>query len=105
VNEENATALEPDNQILAATLDRRDQLTLELRRHLGGFVGADESSVRDLDALEAAAREDRRESAPDALDLGELRHAVRLVAPGRRAAQSRVSSTIGLGGGGSSTSS
>ena len=57
--EQHATGLEPDNQVLAATLDRRDALALQLGRHLGRLVRAHEPRVVDLDALEAPSRRAR----------------------------------------------
>jgi hypothetical protein len=79
VNEQSATGLEPNNQILAATLDRYDTLAFELGRHLGGLVGPNESRVVDLDTLEAAPLEDRRNLRPDRLDLGQLGHRARVL--------------------------
>jgi hypothetical protein len=78
VDQENATRLEPDNQILAATLDGGDPLALQLGRHLGRVVGTHEARVVDLDALEAAAREDGFQAHADGLDLGQLGHEARL---------------------------
>jgi hypothetical protein len=74
VNQKNATALEPDNQILAATLDRRDQLPFQLGRHLGGLVWADEARIVDAHPLEAPTYECRLQLKADRLDLRELRH-------------------------------
>jgi hypothetical protein len=69
VNEENPTALETNNEILAAPLDGGDALSIELGRHLGGVVGTDKTRVFDSDAVEAATDERRLELSPDALDL------------------------------------
>jgi len=74
VNEENPTALEPNNQILAATLQCSDALTGELGRHLGRILGARQAGVGDVDMLEAAPNEHRLETASDRLDFGQLRH-------------------------------
>jgi len=74
VDQENATALEPDNQILAAAGDRCDALACELRRHLGRLVGPDEPRIGNLDVLERPPDEGGLELATDALDLGQLRH-------------------------------
>jgi hypothetical protein len=74
VNQENATALEPDNQILAATLDRDDSLVLELGRHRLRVERADDPGIRDLHLLEAAADECMLEARADGLDLGQLGH-------------------------------
>ena len=74
VDQENATALEPDDQILAAPLERRDALARELGRHLGRILGPRQPRVFDLDVLEAAADEHRLEPAANRLDLGQLGH-------------------------------
>src|SRR4051812_6314254 len=78
VDQENATALEPKNQIFAATLDGSHPLALQLGRHLGRLVGAHEPRVLDLDTLEAAPRQHRLESRADRLDLGQLGHTANL---------------------------
>jgi hypothetical protein len=69
VNQENTTALEPNNQILAASLERRDTLAGELGRHLGRIFGSRQARVFDVDVLEPAADEHRLEAAADRLDL------------------------------------
>ena len=74
VNEQNAIGLESKNQILAATLDRRDALALELRRHLGRLVWSHEPRIVNLDPLEATAREHRFQLGAHGLDLGQLGH-------------------------------
>jgi hypothetical protein len=74
VNQENATSLEPNNQILAAAPDFRDALALELGRHLGGLERTHEPRIVDPDAVEAPSDEDGLEPAADGLDLGKLRH-------------------------------
>ena len=76
VDQENTTALEPNNQILAAPLDSRHALAFELGRHLGRFVRAHETGVVDDYALEAPVGERRLELPADALDLRQLRHAI-----------------------------
>ena len=78
VDQENTTALEPNNQILAAPLDRRDALAFQLGRHLGRLVRAHEARVVDPHLLEAAPDERRLELPADALDLRQLRHPPRL---------------------------
>ena len=70
VYEQSATGIEPDNQILAATVDRCDPFALELRRHLGGLVRADEPRIVDLHALESASLENRCKTHANRLDLG-----------------------------------
>ena len=78
VDQENTTALEPNNQILAATLDGGDVFSFELGRHLGGLVRAHEARVVDAHPLEAPADERGLELPANALDLRQLRHAQRL---------------------------
>jgi hypothetical protein len=80
VCQENATALESNNQILAAALDGDDALSLELGGHLLRLAGLHETRVVDLDALEASADECRFELRADGLDLGQLRHRPSLAA-------------------------
>ena len=74
MDQENTTALEPNNQILAAPLDGRDPLTLQLGRHLGRLVWAHEARVVDAHPLEAPPDERRLEPAANRLDLGQLGH-------------------------------
>src|SRR5438067_2848484 len=100
VDQEDATALEPDNQILAAPLDRGDSLARELGRHLGRVFRTRQPRVVDLDAREAAADEHRLEPPADRLDLGQLGHPANL-APAVRA-QPSTSRTSDRRGGASS---
>ena len=74
VNQEIPTALEPDNQILAATLQGRDALALELGGDRVGLEGPHEPRVADLDPLEQPPFERGREPAAHRLDLGQLGH-------------------------------
>jgi hypothetical protein len=74
VDQENATALEPNNQILAAPVQRDDALACELGRHLGRILGPRQPRVFDLDAPEPAADEHRLEAPAHCLDLGQLGH-------------------------------
>jgi hypothetical protein len=69
VNQESATGSEPNNQILAATIDGGDLLTHELGGHLGRVERTREPRIEDLDLLEAAPEEHRLEAAADGLDL------------------------------------
>ena len=116
VNQENPTAFEPNNQILAAAVECRDPLSLELGGHPGGVEGPGEARVLDLDALEAAPDKLRLQLSPDGLDLGQLGHGASLVpavplrtpvnaGPRVIASQLSTSSTTGRSGGGSSASS
>ena len=70
VNQENTTTFESKNQILAAAVERRDQLSLELGGHSGGVEGPGEAWIADVDALETAPDELRLQPSPDRLDLG-----------------------------------
>ena len=53
VNQENATTFEPDNQILATAIERRDPLSFELGGHFGGVDGPGEARIEGLNPLEA----------------------------------------------------
>src|SRR5215469_5790119 len=75
VDQENTTALEPDNQILAASLDRGDSLAFQFGCHLGRLVRAHEPRVVDLYTLEAPPHERGLELPADGLDLRQFRHA------------------------------
>ena len=70
VNKQSPSRFEPKNQILAAPIDGRDSLTLELSRDLVGVSRTRQTGVRDSDTLERPPLEDRGKPAPDALDLG-----------------------------------
>jgi hypothetical protein len=69
VNQENPTGFEPNDQILAATIESCDALTLELGGDGERLEGADEPWVADLDTLERAADHVRLERDADRLDL------------------------------------
>jgi hypothetical protein len=80
VDEENATATKPKNQILAASLDGIDDLALELE---GDFIGIErprDPGIRDLYALEPPPDERRLQGRAHRLDLRELRHATSVAA-------------------------
>src|SRR3954464_10055134 len=79
VNQERATTLEPNNQILATAIELLDPLTAKLGRDDDRIEGASEARVRDLDVREGPAQERGLERTADRLDLGELRHGLRLV--------------------------
>jgi hypothetical protein len=74
VNQENETAFEPDNYILATSIDGCDSLAFELSGDLPGVEGTRQAFVEDLDRHECPAGEDRRQLGPDRLDLGQLGH-------------------------------
>jgi hypothetical protein len=75
VNQQDETAVEPDNYILATSIDRRNAFALELSGDGTGIEGAREPLVEDLDRSEHFASEDRRQLDSDRLDLGQLGHA------------------------------
>jgi len=106
VNQENATAFEPDNQILAAAIERGDPLPLELGGQSDRIVGPGEAWVDDLDMLETAPDEPGLEPCPDGLDLGKLRHGRQRTAVGAAVAfvQAMTSITTPDSIGGSSVS-
>jgi len=74
VDQENAAALEPDDQILPTPLDCRDAFPPEFGRDLRGVVRPYEPTVVDRDRLEAPADEGGLQLPADALDLRQLRH-------------------------------
>jgi hypothetical protein len=106
VNQENATAFEPDNQILATAIERRDSLSFELGGHFGGADGPGQARIDDLDPLEAAADEFGLESCPDGLDLGKLWHGRQRSEVDRRVGRGQATTSIRTlrSGGGSSAS-
>ena len=110
VNEENATRLEPNNQILATTIDGDDPLAFQLGGHPGGVEWSGQARIVDLDTPEAPAHQHRLEACSDRLYLGQFGHEVSLAWPRRAAVWSWAtppgyaitSSTTGRVGGGSS---
>jgi hypothetical protein len=70
VDQEHATALEPNNQILAAALHRSDALTDELGGDDLGIEGPHEPGIGDRRYIDPASFEDGRETTPHGLDLG-----------------------------------
>jgi hypothetical protein len=69
VHQESPTSLEPNNQILAAAIDGRDALALQLGCDLNPVEWARQPRIEDLDALKGAAHEHRLEPATDGLDF------------------------------------
>jgi hypothetical protein len=69
VDQENAIALESNDEILATPLERSDALPFELGGHRVRLVRADETRVVDGDVIEATADERRLELPANALDL------------------------------------
>jgi len=80
VNQEHAIGFEPDNQILAAPLDGRNGLSLQLRRDLAWLDWPRHAMIEDLDTLEPPADEDGLEANSNRLDLGQLGHVASLAA-------------------------
>jgi hypothetical protein len=74
VNQQDETILEPDNYILATSIDRCDALLFEPSRDLPGIEGARQPLVEDLDRHECSAGEDRRQLRFDGLYLWQLGH-------------------------------
>jgi len=74
VNQESPPRLEPDDQILAATFERRHSFALQLGGDGDGLEGPHQSRIADLDAVEPPPDELWLELLPDRLYLGELRH-------------------------------
>ena len=79
VNQESATRFEPNNQILAATIDCHDPLAFQLGCDLDAVEWTRQPWVGDLDSLEAAPDEPGLEPATDGFDLWKLRHRTRVV--------------------------
>jgi len=70
VNQENPTALEPKNQILAASVELRDALTLQLGCHRNRLEGTHEPRVVDLHTLKPSPDQHGLELSTHGLDLG-----------------------------------
>src|SRR6476620_9222516 len=87
VNQENETALKPNNQILAATIHRCDALPGQLCSHLCRIDGTRQPGIEDLNVFEPAAEQFWLEVRSDRLDFGQLRHRVRSLAPEIRPAE------------------
>jgi hypothetical protein len=82
VDQENATGLEPNNQILAPSTDLGDALPLELGGHGERLLGHDEPPVEDLHTVQPATLEHRGDPGAHGLDLGQLGHRANLAAAG-----------------------
>src|SRR5829696_1577003 len=80
VDQERTTGFESDNQILAASLDGRDGLSLQLGRDLAWLDGPCHARIEDLDTVEPPADEDGLEANSNRLDLGQLRHGASVAA-------------------------
>jgi len=74
VHQERATRLEPNNQILAATIDQSDALTLQLSRNVDRIERARQPRIRDPNLLEDPTLEHGRKPPANGLDLGQLGH-------------------------------
>jgi hypothetical protein len=69
VDNQSATRLEPNNQILATAIDLRHALAFELARDLDRVVRAGQPCIADLDLIEGPALERGRDPPADGLDL------------------------------------
>ena len=74
VNKESSPALEPNNQILAATIDRCDALAFDLGRHEIGRERTHETGIENGRLRDPSPDEDRCDLSAHGLDLGKLRH-------------------------------
>jgi hypothetical protein len=70
VHQESQAGFEPNNQILAATIDGGDALSFELDRDLSRLDRTREPRVADVDARERPADEAGSEAEANGLDLG-----------------------------------
>src|SRR5581483_1961703 len=95
VNHQSAPRLEPDNQILAATLDRSDPLAEELGGDLRRIGRARQARVGDRDVREPPALEHRCEPAAHGLDLRQLGHAATVPSRCQSTTSSRTPRTDG----------
>ena len=84
VNQENKTALEPNNQILATPANLAYALAGELRSHLCGIDWTRQPGIEDVDTLEPATDQPGLKTRPDRLDFGQLGHRVSSLAPSIR---------------------
>src|SRR6476659_237439 len=102
VNQENQTAFEPDNQILAPARNGSNALARELGSHLCGIDGPRQPGFGDLPLVEPATDEPRLERRANGLDLGQLGHQLSLA---RQSAQAIITPRMTLRGAGASSSS
>ena len=65
MDQERATRLEPNNQILAATIDQRDPLAVELACDLERVERTRQPRIGDPNALEDPALENGRQPPPN----------------------------------------
>src|SRR5262245_2219237 len=85
MNEQDEIAVEPENQVLAATLHRGHVLTLELRNDGSRIERPRQAGVGNRDGLQRTPTQDGLELSSNRLHLGKLRHA-------RRSPRARVES-------------
>src|ERR687895_1261413 len=74
VDQEYTTGTKPNNQILAASLEGLDDLSVQLGRDLVGIERPRQPRIGDLDPLEPPPQECRLEARANRLDLGQLGH-------------------------------
>ena len=79
VAEQRAAALEAEDEILAAPVDRLDTFALELEGDRARVSRRDEPGVEHVDSLETAPGEHGRECCANGVDLGQLGHAASVV--------------------------
>ena len=70
VNQENQSTLEPNNYILATSIDGSDTFPLDFDGHLTRVERPRQPLVEDLDRIEPPAGEDRRQLGSNGFDLG-----------------------------------
>ena len=95
MDQENAVGLEPEDQILAAPLDGRHALALQLRGDRVGVIRPHEPRIGDLDAVEPTSGENGLQAAANGLDLGQLGHRSRLDSAARATAARRCQTPEG----------
>ena len=95
VHQEHTPALEPNNQILAATLHRGDALAFELPRDHLRVERPGQPRIVDRDALERAPEQHGLEARANGLDLGQLGHVARLAGAGQVTRSSRIGRSSG----------
>ena len=72
MHEQDATAFEPYDDVLATALDARDTVARQHRGHDRRVVRPRQPWIIDLDAREPPAFQSRRETSALGLDLGQL---------------------------------
>lgn len=94
VNQEHPTATKPENQILAASLEGLDDLSVQLGRHLLGIERTRDPGIGDLDPLEPSPDECRLQARANRLDLWQLGHGASVARCQRYASVSRMTPPV-----------